>query len=81
MAEDEDYIDFGDFSRRVLKQQCQYGSRYLSGIGGYPNLSEGLRVKGKVSDYHSLKIHKDDAVILKKRVDAWHRGRHHGNGH
>lgn len=64
----EDYIDFGDYCRKEIGIQCQYGSFYLRGIAGYPNLGEGLRYSGNSGDYHSIRIHKDDAPIFKKRL-------------
>jgi hypothetical protein len=69
--EDPDYINFGDFVRKECGMQCQYASFYLKGIAGYPNLSEGLRLKGDLKDYHSIMIHKDDAVIFEKRVKIY----------
>jgi hypothetical protein len=68
----KDYIDFGDFCRRVLDMQSQTGYYYLEGFHGYPKMKEGLRIIGKNDwDYHTLKIHKDDAKILKKRIEAY----------
>lgn len=59
---DGGYSSFGDFSRNRLGQQCQYGSRYILGrIEGYPALGEGLRFLNlDRSDYHSIRIHRDD---------------------
>lgn len=63
-----EYICFGDLSRNEMGQQCQYGSRYVHGrIDGYPNLAEGLRVKGDPFDYHSLRMHVDDIPIFMQR--------------
>lgn len=69
--ENDDYINFGDFARKELSMQCQYASYYISGIAGYPKLSNGLRIEGNLWDYHSLKIHKDDAMIFKERYEKW----------
>ena len=66
--EDPDYINFGDFARNTLGQQCQYASHYVTGIMGYENLGIGLRFKNvDTGDYHDIKIHKDDAEIFEKR--------------
>lgn len=66
------YINFGDFSRNALGMQCQYGSYYLLGLAGYPNLSHGLRIKGDPTrNYHAVEIHKDDAEILHQRIEKW----------
>ncbi|MBT4849416.1 hypothetical protein HON36_01025 [Candidatus Parcubacteria bacterium] len=63
------FIEFGSLSRRVMKKQCQYGSRYIDGkLDDYPNLGEGLRFEGDTSDYHFIKIHKDDVTEFIKRV-------------
>lgn len=37
----------------------------------YPNLGEGLRIKGKPSDYHSLIIHTDDVETFVERYKAY----------
>lgn len=50
--------------------QNQYASRYITGTDGKPNLGEGLRFKGDVSDYHSLYIHQDDEEEFRKRFQA-----------
>lgn len=48
------YVNFGDVSRSELSKQCQYGSRYVDGSDGYPNLSEGLRFRNLDKDYHDI---------------------------
>jgi hypothetical protein len=66
--EASEYICFGDLSRNEMRQQCQYGSRYVHGrIDGYPNLAEGLRVEGNPFDCHSLRMHVDDVPIFMER--------------
>lgn len=63
-----EYISFGDLSRSEMGLQAQYGSRYIHGkVGGYPNLAEGLRVEGDPLDYHSLRMHVDDASTFIQR--------------
>jgi hypothetical protein len=66
---EDEYIDFGDFCRKEVGIQCQYGSHYLCRLPGYPNLGEGLRYTGNGGDYHSIRIHKDDAPIFKGRME------------
>ena len=61
------YVEFGDVVRGELGMQSQYASRYISGLDR-PRLAEDLRVKGDPSNYHFLKIHKDDASEFIKRV-------------
>ena len=66
------YVNFGDVSRKRLGLQCQHGSRYVDGaIDGWENLGKGLRFKGKASDYHSLKIHKDDVEEFVRRYKEY----------
>lgn len=69
---DGGYSPFGDFSRSRLGQQCQYGSRYILGLNeGYPALGEGLRFLGlDRSDYHSIRIHRDDMDEFERRYRA-----------
>lgn len=69
--ENKDYINFGDFCRRELGIQSQYGYYSFKGLAGRPKLGEGLRViapNGRESDYHTLLIHKDDAETFKERM-------------
>jgi len=79
---DDGFSSFGDFCRERLGQQCQYGSRYIDGrLEGYPALGEGLRFNngkrwGQVreldaSDYHSIRIHRDDMDEFERRYKAY----------
>lgn len=69
---DQGYSPFGDFCRSRLGQQCQYGSRYIDGrLEGYPNLGEGLRFKGDPSDYHFVRIHRDDMDEFERRYKEY----------
>ncbi len=55
------YTRFQSVAIKILNKQNQYASRYVDGaFGEYPNLGEGLRIKGKSDDYHEMKIHIDD---------------------
>ncbi len=63
----DEYIDFGDVARNQMGQQCQYAARNLRD----PVLSEGVRWKGRVEDYHGLTIHRDDVATFVARVQAW----------
>ena len=68
-ADGNGFVDFSDIARGELRQQSQYASRYVDGkMEGYPNLGEGLRFEGDPSDYHSLRIHKDDLAEFVQRV-------------
>lgn len=63
-----DFIHFGELSRVEMGLQCQYGSRYLHGtIDAYPNLAEGIRIKGDPFNYHSVYMHIDDVPIFLER--------------
>lgn len=80
---DGGYSGFGDFCRSRLGQQCQYGSRYIDGrLEGYPALGEGLRFNngrgynGQIrdldaSDYHAVRIHRDDMDEFERRYKAF----------
>lgn len=63
-----DYINFGEFCRTILNMQCQSGVHYLLGYAGCPNLSRGLRIIGHPSNYHEIKIHREDANLFRKRL-------------
>lgn len=87
---DGGFSSFGDFCRSRLGQQCQYGSRYIDGrLEGYPNLGEGLRFNngkgynGTIrefdgSDYHSIRIHRDDMDEFERRYRAYQEERLNG---
>jgi hypothetical protein len=70
-----DYVNFGDFCRRELDIQCQYGYHALTGIGGFENnkLGTGLRViqDEHGGNYHAILIHTSDAEIFKVRYNDW----------
>jgi hypothetical protein len=79
---DQGFSNFGDFCRSKLGQQSQYGSRYIDGrLDGYPALGEGLRFNNGVgydglmraadaTDYHSIRIHRDDMDEFERRYKA-----------
>ena len=74
-APDENgFISFGEMSRLELRQQCQYGSRYVYGDGAsYPNLGRGLRFENYEmgrNDWHSLRIHVGDVAEFLLRYHA-----------
>ena len=69
---DSNYINFGDFARKELGMQCQYAAYFIHGLAGHPQLCGDLRMYNPISGtYHDIKIHKEDAPELKKRVDSW----------
>lgn len=80
----EDYVEFGEVARGRLGMQCQYSSRYLTGIGRSPRLAEDLRWHGgeidtlwrqldSSGDYHRLRLHRDDVDEFVDRVIAHRR--------
>jgi hypothetical protein len=74
----DDFTNFGDFCRKEMGIQSQYGSRYIDGrIPGYPNLGKGLRFEGKPYDYHFVKIHRQDRTEFLRRYKEydWDRSR------
>ena len=54
----------------LVGEQVQYLSRYHTGAGSSPVLSEGLRITdpGVGGDYHAMKIHQDDVVEFARRI-------------
>jgi hypothetical protein len=73
-ADEDGMVDFGEVARGILGRQCQYISRYVSGVADTPILADGLRVSGDKYDYHSLRIHRDDVDTFVSRVHAhWNR--------
>jgi hypothetical protein len=69
---DEDYINFGDFCRSEMGMQSQYGYYAFAGLTSYPILGKGLRTRClRDGDYHTLRIHKDDAQEFKRRYDRY----------
>lgn len=71
MANGEEFINFGDYCRGTIGITCQYGYYLLEGLAGHPRMKDGLRITGDVHNYHSIRIHKDDAEIFKDRYWAW----------
>jgi hypothetical protein len=71
-ADEDGFVDFGEVSRQLLGKQSQYGARYLFGaFGEYPNLGENLRIKGRLDNYHFIRIHKDDVAEFIRRYKAF----------
>lgn len=72
-----EWLRFGDVCRKRCGEQAQYGSRYIDGRLGYPNLGEGLRFRAEyggpldTSDYHFIEIHKDDVEEFVARFKAY----------
>lgn len=52
----------------LVGEQVQYLSRYHTGVGGSVVLSDGLRLSGDATDYHSIHIHADDLEEFARRV-------------
>jgi hypothetical protein len=72
-SDSEGYVNFGDVSRGGLGIQCQYGSRYVTGVfEDYPNLGEGLRFKNlSCNHWHGIRIHHEDVPALLKRYSEY----------
>lgn len=66
--DDSDYVSLGDVCRDAIGIQCQYGSRYVNGIGGFPRLADDLRILRRDGDYHDMRIHRDDVNLFVERV-------------
>lgn len=68
-----DFLSLGDICRTFLGKQAQYGCPYYCKSTAekrdYPYLGEGLRITGTASDYHGMRIHKDDVEEAVRRFD------------
>lgn len=62
---DDNFIPFN--GERELGQN-QYASRFIDGRLDSANLGAGLRFSGDPSDYHFVRIHKDDHAEFHRRV-------------
>ena len=58
---------------QALREPVRAAGFALLGVKGYPNLSEGLRFDGDLSEPHFLMIHKDDADEFVRRFREWDR--------
>lgn len=69
----ESLPDFIDASILRDLGQLQYVMRPLTNAfpTEYPNLGEGIRYEGDYSNYHTIKIHKDDILIYAERYIDW----------
>jgi hypothetical protein len=77
---DSDYVEFGGVAISRLGMQCQYASRYVGGVCDYENLTsdptlgrtlrfkERTRTVSSSSNYHDLRIHRDDVEEFVARV-------------
>ena len=69
--QEKEYINFWDICHKRLGITTQVGSFYLYGLGGYPNLGEGLEHKGDSQLIHSLEISKEGAETFMQRVELY----------
>ncbi len=68
--ENIDQITLSDIAHKRLGITTQMASYYLDGLGGYPNLGGGLRVK-RSSSIHSWEMPKDDAEEFIHQVEEY----------
>lgn len=72
-ADAEGYVNLGDVSRNVFGRQAQYGNRFfdkkMADAMKIPYIGEGLRILGTTSNYHAMKIHKDDIEEAIRRYE------------
>ena len=64
---ESEFVELGVVSGK-LGMQTQYVAHYVHGLGSCPNLSGGLRIIDDISNYHMIKIHKDDVDCLVERI-------------
>jgi hypothetical protein len=67
----KDFVSFADHMFRAGLGQAWFPHHHVGGQMDSPDLSQGLRFKGEPSDYHDLKIHRDDVETFIKRVKAY----------
>ncbi len=68
------FVSFHQVCLDQLGMQDQYACHYLDGSGGRPNLGEGIRFMRDPhdpSDYHAIRIHKDDVAKFILRVTKY----------
>jgi hypothetical protein len=69
-VDDEGMVRLGDVARGFFHEQAQYAAGYFEGIHGRPVLTEGLRVRQDLNNYHANKLHQDDVAVFVERVLA-----------
>jgi hypothetical protein len=63
------YISFDNIALYGLSMQSQYSSRYVEGTLGGKDLGDDIRISGNPGvNYHSLRIHEEDAPVFAARV-------------
>lgn len=62
------YVSFGTVARTFIGMQCQYASRYITGLAGSPVLCDGLRFRNLEQDYHDYRVHVDDVPACVDRI-------------
>ncbi len=77
----EGFVNLGDIARGELKRQTQYVSAFADGLDPErPFLGQGLRFAsmlnkrtgGATGNYHSYRIHAEDAEEFLKRVEEYY---------
>ncbi len=68
LATKEDFIPIGEVSHKLLNEQSQYISRYLTKAAGTPYLGDGINWGNYKDDYHSILIHRDSVKQFADRV-------------
>jgi len=66
-----EYINFGGFCLNEMNMQAQSGMYVFEGLHHYPPLGYHLRIIGDMENYHSVLIHKEDALKFKARYEAY----------
>ncbi len=70
LPDDDGYVGLGAVVARTNIQD-QYLSRFVSGLDGYPVLSENLRFRGEPSEYYAMRIHQDDVDEFVRRIESY----------
>jgi len=72
MTHNLNQVKLCDVAHSELGITTQVSSFYLDGLGGYPELGNGLTVK-RTASYHSWTLSREDADIFVQRVIAYRR--------
>ncbi|MFT7645149.1 MAG: hypothetical protein ACI9BF_000820 [Candidatus Paceibacteria bacterium] len=72
-ADESGFVRLGDIALGEFEGlQSQYLSYYVEGrVRGYPKLGEDIRFEGHPTDWHQLRIHRDDVEEFVSRVKEY----------
>jgi hypothetical protein len=74
-VDENSFIRLGEITHRIFGEQVQYISFHFDGSAEYVVLIYGLRVGKLNGNYHSYKIHKEDALTFIARYRSYRRSK------